>query len=156
MAQDVGRVLSSTAVIAQVAQPRNVCTTEQVAVQSQKSGAGALMGAVAGGAMGNAVGGGSGKAAATVLGIMGGAILGNSIEGAPSTQMQNVQRCSVQTFYEPRTVAYNVVYEYAGKQYSVQMPHDPGPTVQLQISPVGALSQTGSGNNITQPTYSSY
>jgi uncharacterized protein YcfJ len=156
MAQETGRVLSSTPVIAQVAQPRNVCTTEQVAVQPQKSGAGALMGAVAGGAMGNAVGGGSGKAAATMLGIVGGAILGNNIEGAPVTQVQNVQHCGVQTFYEPRTVAYNVVYEYAGKQYSVQMPNDPGPTVQLQISPVGALSQTGAGNNITQPTYSSY
>jgi hypothetical protein len=57
------------------------------------------------------------------------------------TQTQNVQRCGTQTFYENRTVAYNVVYEYAGKQYSVQMPNDPGPSVQLQITPVGAVSQ---------------
>jgi len=141
LAQEVGRVVSSTPIVQQVGQPRNVCTTEQVSVQQPKSGAGALMGAIAGGAMGNAVGSGGGKAAATMLGIMGGAIVGDNVEGAPAGQTQNIQRCSVQTFYENRTVAYNVVYEYAGKQYAVQMPSDPGPSVQLQISPVGLNSQ---------------
>jgi uncharacterized protein YcfJ len=140
-AQEVGRVISSTPIVSQVGQPRNVCTTEQVTVQQQKSGAGALMGAIAGGAMGNAVGGGAGKAAATMIGIMGGAIVGDNIEGAPMARTQNVQRCNTQTFFENRTVAYNVVYEYAGKQYSVQMPNDPGPTVQLQITAVGANTQ---------------
>jgi uncharacterized protein YcfJ len=141
IAQEVGRVISSTPVVQQVGQPRTVCSVEQVTVQPPKSGAGALMGAIAGGAMGNAVGGGGGKAAATMLGIMGGAIVGDNIEGAPLTQTQNVQRCGTQTFYENRTVAYNVVYEYADKQYSVQMPNDPGPSVQLQITPVGSVSQ---------------
>lgn len=141
MAQEVGRVISSTPIVQQVGQPRNVCTSEQVSVQQPKSGAGALMGGIAGGAMGNAIGGGGGKAAATMIGIMGGAILGDNIEGQPMAQTRNVQRCSTQTFYENRTVAYNVVYEFAGKQYSVQMPNDPGPTVQLQMSPVGASTQ---------------
>lgn len=45
-------------------------------------------------------------------------------------------------FYENRTVAYNVVYEYAGKQYAVQMPNDPGPSIQLQLTPVGMSNQT--------------
>ncbi|MBT3068171.1 glycine zipper 2TM domain-containing protein [Rhodoferax sp. U11-2br] len=137
-AQEVGRVVSSTPVIQQVAVPRQVCSTEQVAVAQPKSGAGAVMGAIAGGAMGNAIGHGSGQAAATMLGLFGGAVLGDRIEGQGDTQLQNVQRCSSQTFYENRTVAYNVVYEYAGKQYSVQMPQDPGPTLQLQVTPVGA------------------
>ena len=94
------------------------------------------MGAIAGGAMGNAVGGGNGKTAATVLGLFGGAILGDKIEGAPLAQTQDVQRCTTQNFYENRTVGYNVVYEFAGKQYSVQLPSDPGPTIALQITPV--------------------
>lgn len=140
-AQEVGRVISSTPIIQQVGVPRNVCTTEQVAVQAPKSGAGAVMGALAGGAMGNAVGSGGGRAAATMLGIFGGAIVGDRIEGAPQAQLQNVQRCATQTFYENRPVAYNVVYESAGKQYAVQMPTDPGPTLQLQIAPVGASTQ---------------
>lgn len=136
-AQDTGRVISATPVVGQVAVPRQVCGTEQIAQAQPKSGAGALVGAIAGGAIGNALGGGAGQAAATMLGIMGGAIIGDKVEGAPLAQSQNVQRCSLQTFYENRPLAYNVVYEFAGKQYSVQMPNDPGPTVRLQISPVG-------------------
>jgi uncharacterized protein YcfJ len=132
---EMGRVLSSVPVIQQVAVPRQICTTEQVMVPGQKSGAGALIGGVAGGAMGNAIGGGSGRAAATVLGVVGGAILGDHIEGGGQPQAQNVQRCQTQTIYENRTVDYNVTYEYGGRQYTVQMPQDPGPWVRLQVTP---------------------
>ena len=141
-AQEVGRVLSSTPIIQQVGVPRQVCTTEQVAVAQPKSGAGAALGAIAGGAIGNAAGHGSGRAAATMLGIIGGAVVGDRIEGPGDTQVQNVRRCSTQTFYENRAVAYNVVYEYAGRQYTVQMPQDPGPTLQLQVTPVGSMPAT--------------
>lgn len=141
MAEDVGRVISSTPVVQQVGVPRQVCNTEQVAVQQPKSGAGALMGAIAGGAMGNAVGRGAGNAAATMLGLVGGAMVGDRIEGAPEARLQDVQHCSTQTFYENRTVGYNVQYEFGGKQYAVQLPQDPGPTIRLQVSPVGAMTQ---------------
>jgi uncharacterized protein YcfJ len=144
LAQDIGRVISATPVIQQVSVPRKVCSNEQVAVQQPKSGAGALMGAIAGGAMGNAVGGGNGKAAATVLGIFGGAVVGDRIEGAPEASVQNVQHCAMQNFVENRTVAYSVAYEYAGKHYSVQMPYDPGPSIQVQITPVISGPQTAS------------
>jgi uncharacterized protein YcfJ len=141
LAQDVGKVISSTPIIQQVAVPRQVCSTQQVAVQQQKSGAGAVMGALAGGAVGNAVGGrGAGNAAATMLGLVGGAILGDRIEGQPTAQIQNVQNCAVQNFYENHTVAYHVLYEFGGKQYAVQMPQDPGPTINLQVSPMGAMN----------------
>jgi uncharacterized protein YcfJ len=135
-AQETGRVISSTPVIQQVAVPRQVCTSSQVMAPSQKSGAGAAMGAIAGGAIGNSMGQGSGRAAATMLGIFGGAILGDKVEGAPAPEVRNVQNCTNQVFYENRTAGYHVVYEFAGKQYSVQMPTDPGPTVRLQITPV--------------------
>jgi uncharacterized protein YcfJ len=163
-AQEVGRVISSTPVISQVGVPRQVCTNSQVQVQGQKSGGGALMGAIAGGAIGNSVGGGDGRAVATVLGLMGGALMGDRLEGGGQPQTQTVQNCTTQTFYENRTTAYNVVYEFAGKQYSVQMPQDPGPTVRLQVTPVGAqaapaaaLSESGQGvapqQVYTQPVY---
>lgn len=135
-ADEIGRVISSTPIIQQVAVPRQVCSTDQVVVPSQKSGAGAAMGAIAGGAVGNSIGQGSGRAAATMLGIFGGAILGDKIEGPGQAEVRNVQNCSQQMFYENRTMAYNVVYEFAGKQYTVQMPNDPGPTVRLQVTPV--------------------
>lgn len=138
-AQELGRVLSTQPVMQQVAVPRQVCNNQQVEVIPQKSGAGAVMGAVAGGAIGNAVGRGAGNAAATVIGVLGGAVLGDRIEGTPPPQVQTVRSCSTQTMYENRTVAYNVVYEYAGRQYTVQMPNDPGPTIALQVTPVGSV-----------------
>ncbi len=140
-AQEVGRVVSSSPVIQQFAVPRQVCSNAQQTVQSQRSGGGAVLGAIAGGAVGNQIGSGSGRALATAIGLIGGAVLGNNIEGS-GTEVQNVTQCTTQTFYENRPVAYNVVYEYAGKQYQVQLPQDPGPSIQLQITPVGVGNQT--------------
>lgn len=141
MAQDVGRVISSTPVMQQVSVPRQVCSTQQVEVQKPTSGAGALVGAIAGAALGNASGGRrSDRAAASAIGAIGGAILGDHIEGSGETQVRDVQRCGTQTTYENRVVGYNVVYEFGGKQYSVQMPQDPGPTIALQVTPVGAIA----------------
>jgi len=135
-AQEIGKVIASTQVIQQVSVPRQVCSQEQVAVQPNKSGAGAAMGAIAGGAIGNQIGGGSGKAAATMLGIFGGAILGDKIEGAPAQQTQTVQNCTTQNVIENRIIGYNVTYEFNGKQYNIQLPRDPGPTIKLNVTPV--------------------
>ena len=134
-AQEVGKVISSVQVIQQVAVPRQVCSQEQAPVQQNKSGAGAAMGAIAGGVLGNQIGGGNGKTAATMLGIFGGAILGNNIEGAPAPQTQTVQNCTTQNVFENRVMGYNVTYEFNSKQYSVQLPRDPGPTIKLNVTP---------------------
>ena len=137
----LARVITSTPVVQQVAVPRQVCNSQQVITETQKSGGGALLGAVAGGAVGNAIGNGSGRALATVIGLVGGAMIGDRVEGT-SNQVQNIQQCNTQTFYENRASYYNVVYEYQGTQYSVQMAQDPGPYVRLQVTPVGAMNPT--------------
>lgn len=155
-AQEVlARVLSSTAVMQQVAVPRQVCTTQPVIQQSQPSGAGAVMGAIAGGAVGNAVGGGSGRDLATVIGIVGGAVLGNKIEGTRD-EVRNVQQCTTQTTFENRILHYDVIYEYDGKRYSVKMPSDPGQFVRLQLNPVGTIPAAPSSTTtvITSPVSS--
>ena len=136
--QEMARVISTTPVMQQVAVPRQVCTNSTVVTQAPKSGAGAVMGAIAGGAVGSQIGGGMGNAAATAIGVLGGAILGDRIEGQPAPVAQPVTNCTQQAVYENRVVAYNVTYEYAGKQYSVQMPNDPGQYVPITISPAGA------------------
>jgi uncharacterized protein YcfJ len=136
----MARVISSTPVVQQVAVPRQVCNNQQVFTQAPKTGGGALLGAVAGGAAGNAIGNGSGRAVATMLGLFGGAILGDRIEGPGGQQVQNVQQCSTQTFYENRPSYFNVVYEYQGTQYNTQMVTDPGQFVRLQVTPVGGMS----------------
>ena len=134
-AEEIGRVISSTPVVQQVAVPRQVCNT--AAVQRPSSGGGAVLGAIVGGLLGNTVGGGFGRAAATGVGVVAGAAVGDSLE---ARGQQPVQQCSTQTTYENRAVAYNVVYEYAGKQFAVQLPNDPGPTIRLQLTPVGGAA----------------
>jgi len=134
----LARVISSTPVVQQVSVPRQVCSIQPMTTEAPGSGAGAVMGALAGGAMGNAIGDGGGRALATVIGLVGGAMLGNTIEGNRQ-QVQNVQQCGTQVTYENRTSHYNVVYAYADKQYTVQMVSDPGPYVRLQATPVGAM-----------------
>lgn len=135
--QENARVISTVPAIQQVAVPQQYCTTQPVVTSAPRTGAGAVMGAIAGGAMGNAIGDGGGRAAATVLGLVGGAMLGDRIEG-PNNQVQNVQTCSTQTTYENRTVGYDVTYEYAGRQYTTRMASDPGPYVPIQVSPVSS------------------
>jgi uncharacterized protein YcfJ len=137
VAQELGQVLSKSPVYQQVMVPRQTCTQVPVMQTAPSSGAGALMGAIAGGAVGNAIGDGSGRALATVIGIMGGAMVGDRIEGPSGAFAQNQTQCSTQNVYENRLVGFNVVYEYAGKQYTVQLPQDPGPTIPLQITPAG-------------------
>jgi uncharacterized protein YcfJ len=135
-AQEVGRVLSSTPVVQQVAVPQQVCG-QPVVVEQQTSGGGGLLGAVVGAAIGSQIGGGSGRAAGLMAGAVGGALLGNSIE-ANNRQAHAMPQCTTQTSYENRTVGYNVVYEYAGREHTVQLPYDPGSTIALQVTPVGA------------------
>ena len=95
-AQEQGRVLSSTPIVQQVAIPRQVCGTDTVYAGAPNSGAGAVMGAIAGGAIGNSIGGGSGRAAATAVGVLGGAVAGNAIEGRNNQEYVQGYRLSVQ------------------------------------------------------------
>ncbi len=131
-APEMAQVLSRTPVYEQVQVPQQVCTPVAAATTS---GAGALMGAIAGGAIGQQMGGGSGQALATLVGVVGGAMLGDRIEAPVAS---NTLHCSVQHTLQNRIVGYQVVYTFAGKQYQTQLPYDPGPTLALQITPVGA------------------
>lgn len=140
-AQEVtARVVSVSPIVEQMPVTRNACQDEAVTVPGGKSGGGALIGGIAGGALGNAVGHGSGRAAATVLGALGGAIMGDRIEGASAQQTQYQQRCYPQASYENQTTAYNVIYELGGQRFSVQMPRDPGPTIQVRLTPLPPTS----------------
>ena len=66
-----------------------------------------------------------------------GAMVGENIEKQAPAQTVNQTTCTLQSAYENRLIGYQVVYEYAGKQYTVQLPQDPGPTIALQITPAG-------------------
>lgn len=73
-----------------------VSNIEVLQGRGQTSGAGAVIGAVVGGVLGNQIGKGSGRAAATGVGIVGGAVAGNAIEGRNNSQEVQGYRLSVQ------------------------------------------------------------
>lgn len=141
-AQELGRVLSSTPVIGQVAVPQQLCQQGSVVVPGQNNGGGAALGAITGAVIGSALGHGGGRAAGAVVGMVSGAFIGDRLDSRTADQLQPVQTCTTQTTYENRVLRYDVVYEYAGRHYAVQMPSDPGTTVQVQVTPVGALAPT--------------
>ena len=140
-AQEYATVISSMPILAQIQTPTEVCVNRQVTVEKEKSGGGAVIGAIAGGAVGNAIGQGSGNALATAIGVIGGAVLGDRIEGSPGQQVQTVRDCHTEMRTETRVKAYRVVYEYAGKRYEIETPRDPGKTIPISISPAVPLSQ---------------
>lgn len=148
-AQEVGQVISRTAVYQQTAVPRQTCTQSPAVAPAQNSGGGAILGAIAGGLIGSQLGGRDSKGLTAMAGVIGGAILGDQAE-TQGNAPQPITTCTTQTVYENRLVGYNVVYEYAGKQYNVQLPQDPGPTISLQVTPLSAPR-----SEATVPTYSS-
>lgn len=145
-AQEIGQVLSRTAVYQQVAVPRQTCA-QTATPNAPTSGAGAASGAITGAVLGTILG--EGRGAGALLGAVGGAIVGDKMES--NANSQPVTSCSTQTFMENRLVGYNVVYEYAGKTYNVQLPQDPGPTIALQIAPVGMPAAAQPAAVVTQP-----
>ncbi|GAB3774986.1 hypothetical protein GCM10028796_50290 [Ramlibacter monticola] len=144
-AQEVGNVISATPVVQQVTVPRQTCAPGMVQAQPYTSGMGGLAGGITGAALGSAVGHGSGTAAAMLIGTIGGALLGNSVEANNMrAQQAATPTCTTENTIENRTVGYDVVYEYGGRQYATRLPYDPGPTVRLQVSPVAQGSMAPS------------
>jgi len=154
-AVDYGTVLSSTPVIANVPVVQRQCVDEQVLYQQPRSGAGALIGAIAGAAVGNNIGGGGGRAVATGIGLVLGSQIGDRVEAdSAGTVASTVQRCRNVTAYEQRTVGYDVVYEYQGMRRSARLPQDPGAQIALDVnvSPAGRSAPAQAG--LPPPVYS--
>lgn len=135
---EFARVVSTSPILKDVVVPRQLCRTESVEVQPQRSGAGAVIGGVAGGVLGHTVGRGSGNAAATVIGAITGAVVGDHIDNRDNVpETRQVERCQTVAEHQDQVVGYRVTYEYAGKRYTTRMARDPGERVELQISVVG-------------------
>ena len=132
---DRARVIRSTPIVEQVPVQREVCHDQAVRRPGGRTGTGAILGGIAGGAVGHAIGRGHDRALATVIGVVGGAVVGNHIESQRPARTEVVRHCSTETRYENRTVGYDVVYRYEGVKYRAQMPHDPGRFVRVDTTP---------------------
>lgn len=140
LATEYGRVVSSTPVAARFEVPSSQCQDQPQLVQARPSGGGAVLGAVIGAAIGNSVGAGAGRAAATGLGFVAGAALGDQAEAAQLPPREvTVRTCHTTMGYEERVIGYDVVYDYQGQRYSTRLARDPGQRIALnvQVTPVG-------------------
>ena len=91
--------------------------------------AGTVLGAIAGGVIGHQVGNGRGNDVATAAGAIGGGIAGNRIERNREDRSSNDQRCRTVSDSEGganAVVAYDVRYEYRGREFTTRMNHQPG------------------------------
>ena len=89
-------------------------------------------------------GGGSGKAAATAVGAVVGAVAGDRIsnQNQPNQYAQNsqypqeqaVRQCRMVDAWESRTMGYDVTYDYRGRSYTSFMDRDPGQRIRLIVS----------------------
>jgi uncharacterized protein YcfJ len=135
---DYARVVSVTPQVEQYNQPLQECRTEYMQTpQRQSRGVGgSIVGGIAGGILGNQVGGGNGRTAATALGAITGAIVGDRMENNDNNMVaeQPVRHCRTVDNWQSRPNGYAVTYEYHGRTYTSVMPYDPGERVRLRVS----------------------
>jgi uncharacterized protein YcfJ len=124
-------VISARAVLGT---PEQRCWIDREQVSQERRGAnvpGAVIGAVIGGILGHQVGGGSGKDAATAIGVVGGAAVGANVNRGESRQVtQDVQRCTSAPS-EARPDYWDVTYDFRGQQHRVQMTQAPGRSITV-------------------------
>jgi uncharacterized protein YcfJ len=153
-AVEYATVVSATPVTASVPQARQVCSDGRQLVQSGPTGAGAVVGAIAGGLIGHGVGGGFGRAAATGVGVVAGAAIGDQVEANASPVAEvPVRRCQTVSSYETRVIGYDVMYDYAGQRYSTRMARDPGKQLAVSVQPAeGASTLPTPAEGYREPT----
>jgi len=142
---DQAQVIASVPIYERVNAPKQECWNETVTTQGQTSGGsplGAIVGGIAGGVIGHQIGSGRGNAVATGVGAVAGAVIGDKVDPnggvitgrtSATPQEQTVQRCRTVDSWQQVVRGYNVTYRYNGRDVTVQMPYDPGPTVQLAV-----------------------
>ena len=152
---DTAKVISSTPIYERVSEPKQECWNETVsstdavtkpAPAEERSIGGALLGGVLGGVVGSQVGQGNGNTAATVLGAVGGTIIGDRVANSSNQQAQQAtqtpqtrdeRHCRQVENYRDVIRGYNVTYNYNGKDITTKMSSQPGDTVQVGISVMG-------------------
>lgn len=116
----------------QVARPRQECQQ----VQADTSGnhvAGTLLGGALGGLVGNQFGRGTGNAAMTALGAVGGALAGNAVAAQGDGQVQTQCRTVNDYVMERQADGYDVSYRYNGNVYHTHSATDPGSTIRVRV-----------------------
>ncbi len=123
--------------------PRTVLVGPPPGASGGTSGMGAIVGGLAGGALGNQVGQGRGRTAATIGGVVLGALAGNNVEGnmnqppPPREETVIVPVCHTRYLKKSVIIGYDVGYVYNGQHGSTFMKSAPavGSTIPLTLQP---------------------
>lgn len=119
---------------------------------------GAVVGAAAGGLLGAQVGKGGGRNATAAAGAVVGAVAGDRVQNAQRTAAAPAQQCRTVSVTRDVIRGYTVVYHYSGRDVTVTLPHDPGPTVSVGVGIVdgapaaGAPAASTLGSNVRDVT----
>jgi uncharacterized protein YcfJ len=123
------RVIDSQPVYAQGGTHEECWNDDTRRYEHRGINAGSVLGAIAGGVVGHQVGSGRGNDVATAAGAIGGGIAGNRIERNREDRAANGERCrtvSDSGAGSDQVVAYDVRYEYRGREFTTRLNHDPG------------------------------
>lgn len=132
-------VLSVEPVIVNVETPREECedvvVTRQAPVKDEHKIAGTLIGAVGGAVLGDAIGGGGKNTGAKVAGAAVGGYAGNRVQGnmqAKDTYQDTERRCNTVVDVSERTEGYDVSYKLGDETGNVRMDYDPGSVIPVR------------------------
>ena len=114
---------------------------------------GAVVGAAAGGLLGAQVGRGGGRTAAAATGAAVGAVSGDRVQNPQRTAAAPAQQCQTVNVTREVIRGYTVVYHYSGRDVTVTLPYDPGPTVRVGVgivdnAPAGTPGAGAMGSNV--------
>ncbi len=133
-----GTVLSVKPIIELVKEyrPVKVCREVTRKARPQDDSANRLVGGIVGAVIGSKLGHDRGE---KVVGAAAGAVIGSNIGEAMAESHKSLKRKRVCRFedrmqeYE-RQSGYRVVYRYMGQNFETEMPYDPGPEIELEVS----------------------
>ena len=161
---DVARVISATPIRDTVTESRRDCRVETVTGYQERreapSGAGAVVGAIVGGVIGHQFGNSTaGRDHGTAAGAVVGGLIGNQVEKDNNTERaplaREVERCRFVPETRERVVAWDVRYEYNGREFSARMGYDPGPEmpVNVEVRPPASTRPYAAGPGPLPPSY---
>jgi len=136
---DTARVIAVTPQTERVNMPRQECRTEYVResrASADRDLGGAIIGGIAGGLLGSQIGKGNGRVAGAAVGAATGAIVGDRIDnsGERSYSTRPVERCVTVDDWQTVQRGYQVTYRFNGREYTTQMPYDPGSTLRIRVA----------------------
>ena len=132
-------VISSTPIqqTSEIRTPVQNCSEQLVRVDNNGNLLPTLFGAAIGGFMGSQIGGGNGRFAATALGTLFGAGVGQQNWGKklePKYHRRNVCTTSYNISHQTMTVGYMVTYTFEGQTYTTRMQTAPSNKIRLMLN----------------------